>query len=326
MSASGLAPAAPAPADFAVCRAVIARHSRSFALASRLFAPAMRDEVCALYALFRRFDDTVDHAPRGAHAAVVQRLRDDLDDLYAGGARAEPTGRAFQRVVLERGVPREYFRDFLAGLAMDAESVHYESLEDLLLYAWRVAGTVGLVLCHVMGVEDDGALPAAAHLGIAMQLTNVARDVAEDWERGRLYLPAELLPHDTAEALRDRLAAGPARGREVAELRPHAGALAAAVRALLRQADAYYASADAGLVKLGRRPALAVAAARRIYAAIGEVLLARGGDVLGPRAVVPAGRKLALLGAAAAAGALAPRARRPGPPRRLLRFEELPRA
>ncbi len=103
----------------------------------------------------------------------------------AGRSQADTTLDAFQQVVFERKIPIEYPSELLAGMAMDAEGVHYETLSDLLRYCYRVAGTVGLMMCHVLGVKDDRALIHAAHLGMAMQLTNVCRDVIEDWERGQ---------------------------------------------------------------------------------------------------------------------------------------------
>jgi uncharacterized protein (DUF2141 family) len=134
-----------------------------------------------------------------------------------------------------------------------------------------------------MGVRDERALVHAAHLGIAMQLTNIARDVREDWQRGRLYLPDQWLDACGAPGLRARLG-----GPLPADAVP---ALARATQALLRLADRYYASGDAGLLALGTRCSFGVRAARLIYAAIGGVLRARGCDPLAPRAVVPLATK-----------------------------------
>jgi phytoene synthase len=309
--------------DLASCRRVIAAHSKSFALASRLFDRRRRDEVCAVYALCRRLDDAIDDAAPAALPAVLARVEAEVEALFADAVPGDTAARAFQAVARRRGIPAHYARELVAGFAMDARAARYARLEDLLLYAWRVAGTVGTMLCHVMGVADDAALPRAAHLGVAMQLTNVARDVVEDWERGRLYLPASLLGEPAARTLGARLAAGGP--RQAAELAPCRAALERAVAALLAESDRYYASADRGLAALDRRAGLAVDAARRIYAAIGDGLRRRG-DVLGPRLVVGRGRKLARLAGALAASAVSARARTVRPPRRVLRFEEVPLA
>ena len=159
----------------------------------------------------------------------------------------------------------------------------------LLVYAYRVAGVVGPMMCHVMGVRRPEALVRAAHLGIAMQLTNIARDVAEDWQRGRLYLPDALACHGV-HGLRERLGA---------PLPPHAtDGVARAVAELLALADHYYRSGEEGLFDLSPRCALAVDAARSIYAEIGRVLRARGCDPRAGRAVVSTRRKLWLLACA----------------------------
>jgi len=292
------------------CREVLARHSRSFDLASRLLPPSQRDEVAALYAWCRTCDDAVDLlAPEDA-AAGLERLRHELHAIHAGAPQDDPVRACFQEVLRRRKVPIDYPLELLEGMAADLGPVRYERVDDLLLYAWRVAGTVGLMMCHVLGVSDPRAGLHAAHLGIGMQLTNVCRDVAEDWERGRVYLPAELLEPELVGWLATERQARPA-----TPLPPWAGTgIAGAVRRLLALADRYYASADVGMAWLEPRAALAVRTARRVYAEIGREIEARDCDVLAGRAVVAGPRKLRL-----AAGALrrylAERRRhmRPGP-------------
>ena len=194
-------------------------------------------------------------------------------------------------------------------MEMDVRGASYPSLADLLLYCHRVAGTVGLVMCHVMGVRDPRALKRAAHLGIAMQLTNICRDVAEDWDNARVYLPRALFG--------ESVPAGPF----PPALREGARS---SVRVLLDEAERYYASADAGLALLGWRCALAVRTARFVYAAIGRRIEAQGCDVLAGRAVVPLWRKLLLAGRAFFAGLfeLPLGARAPSAPLSVLRFPD----
>jgi phytoene synthase len=311
-----LSAAARDPHALRECRRVLRAHSRSFALAARLYPPGVRDEVAAIYAWCRRCDDAIDLAPPAAQPAELERLRAELDAIYAGAPQPDPIGRAFARVVLTRGIPPAYARALLDGMEMDVRGTRYAELADLRLYAHRVAGSVGLLLCHVMGVSDARALPHAAHLGIAMQLTNVARDVEEDLLRGRVYLPDALLGRAADAVWR-------ARGGPVpAALAP---ALARAIRALLDEAERHYASADRGLAYLSRRSALAVRTARRVYAAIGDELRRRGCDPRAGRAVVPTARQLALLAGAVAESA-SPRARHPratAAPDRELRFDEV---
>jgi 15-cis-phytoene synthase len=267
------------------CLALLAQHSKSFALAARLLPATERAEVAALYAWCRRADDAIDVPGAEAPASALLRLERELESVYRGAAQQDFVLAAFQRVVLARRIPRDYPRALLDGLAMDVARVHYPTLEALLAYCYNVAGTVGLMLCYVLGVRDAGALRNAAHLGIAMQLTNVSRDVLEDWHNGRCYLPESLL------------LGAPPFARDTA---PHrqtraAHAVGKAVATLLEAADGYYRSADRGLSALPWRAALAIRTARLVYAAIGDRIRSGGYAVLRGRAVVSRTQKLALV-------------------------------
>ncbi|MFW6067071.1 MAG: phytoene/squalene synthase family protein [Myxococcota bacterium] len=266
-------------------RRTIAVHSRSFALASRLLPPGVREDAWIVYTWCRRADDAVDESPLADRGAALARLRRELDAVYAEVPCDDPILAAFQDVVARRAIPRHYPQELLEGMAMDVGNVRYESLSDLLAYGYRVAGTVGLMMCHVMGVRRDGALAHAAHLGIAMQLTNVCRDVLEDWHRGRLYLPAAWLAEEGAGWL-----ASTCRGGRLPS--DAAAPVARVVEQLLDEADAYYRSGDRGLVDLSWRCALAVRTARAVYSDLGRVLRKRGCDVTAGRAVVSRRRKL----------------------------------
>jgi phytoene synthase len=271
---------------------VLARHSKSFALAAKLLPPESRDDAAVLYAYCRRADDAVDDdAPPGVRRARVEQLKLELDSIYAGEEQSDPLLAAFQRVVQRRSIPEQYPRDLLAGLATDVAVVRFRTLDELLLYSYRVAGVVGLMMCHVTGLRDPRALENAVHLGIAMQLTNVCRDVDEDFRRGRVYLPASLLGECGAAGL------DPDFDRSLA---PYRSALGRVLKSLLALADRYYASGDAGIPALPPRAALAVRAARLVYSAIGDELARRRYDVLAGRAVVSLPRKLFLVLRAAA--------------------------
>jgi phytoene synthase len=264
MTSLALAPAMPTQ----LARDVIAHHSKSFALASKLLPPASRDDTVVLYAWCRHVDDSVDEAARPSVPPSIEA--------------------AFREIQHRRRIPDVYPRELHAGMAMDAHGTHYASVDDLVGYAYRVASVVGLMMCHVLGVSDDAALVPAAHLGIAMQLTNVCRDVVEDWQRGRLYIPDELLgaSRGLAGELGRRLPAGAS------------PALASAVRELLALADRYYRSADRGLRYLPWRAALGVRCARDVYAAIGDRIARADHDVHAGRAVVSRNAKLGKLGLA----------------------------
>ena len=200
--------------DRLACRAWIQRHSKSFFLSSLLLPARVRQASWALYAFCRRADDAVDVEQAGG-LGRVESLRRRLDHVYAGRADDDPIDRAFGAVVERHAIPRALPEALLDGMEMDARGTRYASDEELVVYCFRVAATVGLMMTRVMGASAEVAYLRAADLGVAMQLTNIARDVGEDERRGRVYLPAALL--DGAGGDRRR-----------------------AVRALLERAEAHY--------------------------------------------------------------------------------------
>jgi len=260
----------------AALQRVIANHSKSFALASRLLDRESRDDVAVLYAWCRRADDEVDLAPSAERSERVDRLYDELAAVYERKRVADPLLLAFQELVHRRGIPKEYPLALLAGMRSDVGAVRIATTDELLVYCYRVAGVVGLMLCHVFGLSDENARENAAHLGIAMQLTNICRDVREDAERDRRYLPVDVLVSCEGQGSEREL-------------------VCRCVERLLVLADQYYRSADAGLHALPFRAALAARAARKIYAAIGNELASRRFDALAGRVAVPLAKKLALL-------------------------------
>jgi 15-cis-phytoene synthase len=266
-----------APADVArQTRQILAHHSKSFSMAGRLLPAWCRDDAATLYAWCRRCDDAVDvPSASETRAAAVRRLRAELDAIEAGAPQSDPVLAGFQDVARRHAIPLVHARELVDGMEMDVGPVRYRTFAELLVYCYRVAGTVGLMMAHIMNVRDEAALRRAADLGIAMQLTNICRDVAEDEKRDRVYLPEELLRAEGAVEP-DRRAA-------------------TAVRELLGRADVLYRSGDAGLAWLPPRCALAIRAARLIYADIGRQLARVGFDVRAGRAVVSRGRKLWLV-------------------------------
>lgn len=313
---------APGDDAIALCRRTIAAHSKSFALASRVLPPRCRDQAAVVYTWCRHADDAIDLAPRGAQAAALARLRAELDSVYAGERQRDVVLAAFQQVVQRCRIPRAYPAELLAGMEMDVIGQRYDTMDTLLRYCFRVAGTVGLMMSHVMGVRDDRALRNAAHLGLAMQLTNICRDVLEDWDMGRLYVPADLCAACGMPDLGARLG-----GRFPGTAR---APMARAVEHLLGEAEQYYRSGDRGLMALPWRCAFGVRAARLVYAAIGACIARRGHDVLAGRAVVPTWHKLLLVARAGlmsagelparAALALPPGASMPRIPRQSIAF------
>ncbi|MFN6997740.1 MAG: phytoene/squalene synthase family protein, partial [Aquincola tertiaricarbonis] len=209
----------------------------------------------------------------------------------AGRPLPQAADRALAAVLRAHAIPLELPVRLLEGLAWDAEGRRYETLDDLLHYAARVAGTVGAMMCLLMDVRSHQALARACDLGVAMQLSNIARDVGEDARMGRLYLPLQWLHAAGIDA--DAWLAAPR----------HSPALAGVVERLLRQADLLYARADAGIAMLPVACRPGIRAARRLYAEIGQQVRRAGCDAVGGRAVVPPLRKAVLLAGAAWPGA-----------------------
>lgn len=285
-------------ANAAALRAILAKGSKSFSLASHLLAPEARDAAAAVYAFCRRCDDAVDEVPASAQPAALAQLRLELDSIYNHEPQSDLALAAFADVVRARQIPRLYPAELIQGMAMDVQGTRYRGLDDLLLYCYRVASVVGLMMCHVMGVRDDAALPHAAHLGVALQLTNICRDVQEDWQMGRLYLPDSFLGNAIAADLHAELAKQPQNQGPLPQI--WAAEIQRAIQALLAVADKYYASAHEGLTYLSLPSATAIRSARWIYWGIGAHLARNDFDPWRGRTVVPMPNKLALLSQAIA--------------------------
>jgi phytoene synthase len=240
-------------ADLAACRAALANGSRTFLAASLLLPRAVREPACALYAFCRLADDAVDGG--GDPHVAAARLRERLDRLYRGDPQPEPADRALAAVVERFGIPQVLPAALIEGFEWDAAGRRYE--------------------------DDAAALARACDLGVAMQLSNIARDVGEDARNGRLYLPLQWL-HEAGLDPAAWLAAPRFDAR-----------LAAVLRRLLDHADGLYARVGAGVARLPLACRPSINAARFLYAAIGHEVARNGFDSVSARAVVPARRKAA---------------------------------
>ncbi len=180
-----------------------AAHSGSSFYYSFLFlAPEKRSAITALYAFCREIDDVVDDcADTDVARAKLDWWRRELDQCFSGNP-SHPVTRALQQPVAHMNLPAEYFHEILDGMAMDLEHTRYDSFRDLALYCHRAAGVVGLLSAEIFGYQHRDTLKYAEQLGTAFQLTNILRDVREDAQRGRVYLPLDELseyrvnPHD----------------------------------------------------------------------------------------------------------------------------------
>ncbi|WP_377294815.1 phytoene/squalene synthase family protein [Rhizobium sp. SG2393] len=270
--------------DLDRCTASIRRGSKSFHIASLLLPRDTRQAAHALYAFCRHSDDAVD--ARGRRADVLERLRERLDRLYAGTPSDHACDRAFARLVETHGIPKAVPVALLDGFEMDMTERRYRTIAEVKDYAAGVASSVGIMMALVMQTNEPWALARAADLGLAMQLTNIARDVGEDLANGRLYLPEDWL----TEA-----------GVDIAALRaaprftPEIGGV---VARLLREADQHYALAHAGIAALPADCRHAIRTAALTYREIGREIALAGHDSLTRRARTSLPRKLAIMLAA----------------------------
>ncbi len=256
--------------DMETCRAAIRTGSLSFHAASRLLPARVRDPALVLYAFCRLADDAVDEGIRPAQA--VLHLQERLDRAYAGRPVDAAIDRAFARLIETHAMPRALPDALLEGFSWDAEGRRFDTLSDVLGYAARVAAAVGVMMSVLMGVRDRHRLARACDLGLAMQLTNIARDLGEDARRGRIYLPLDWLDEagiDPAAFVR-----APAPVPEIRRLASR----------LLREADRLYLRAEPGIAALPVACRPGIFAARHIYAGIGGALRAQGCDSITRRA------------------------------------------
>jgi phytoene synthase len=262
-------------ASHAYCRAQTRRHARSFYFASIALPREKKRAAFAVYAFCRYADDLVDRAnsPVQAQAAIAQAGA-DFDRFMAGAAADAPFAPAFAWAVRRYGIGKEHFMELLGGVASDTGTVRVADWPQLRRYCYQVASVVGLMMAHIFELRDEAARERAIELGLAMQLTNIIRDVGEDYRLDRIYLPAsELAEHHVpttdlgaarvSAPLRDLLAVQIARAR------------------------AYYRSAEAGIPQLADDGSqMTVWLMRHVYAGILEEVERLDYEVLGDRARV----------------------------------------
>ena len=275
-------------------RAVLRRHGRTFFFASHLLGERHAARAAILYAFCRHVDDLADDAsdPHAARAALA-----GISNALLTRRGADPWTASMLALQASTGGTVAPALALVAGVSSDLETVRIEDEDALIRYAYQVAGTVGLLMCSVLDVDDPSAHPFAIDLGIAMQLTNIARDVGEDARMDRRYVPASWIG-DVQPA--DILAPGP-------QLQ---GKLCAATRRLLARADRHYASAESGLGFLPVRARLGILTAARTYRAIGARIADNGYRSWDQRAVVGTAAKVGHAAKAMVAFALSPRPHR----------------
>lgn len=233
---------------------VLARHGKSFRFAGSFLSEKQLERAAALYSLCREVDDIADESddPKLAH----MQLKQILDDL---GAVSKNTSIGAQATSLLSEQGQLAFADLIKGVMSDTSDVLFETEAELLQYCYRVAGTVGLMMCDILGVTDRRAFDYAVSLGVAMQLTNIARDICEDAMMGRRYIPSDWVGELSPESIVTR--------DSKAQL-----SCPSATKRLLVMAESYYQFSNKGLYFLPFRARLAITVASNVYREIGCVI------------------------------------------------------
>jgi len=288
--------------DLHDCESLMRTGSKSFFAASLVLPSRVRAPATALYAFCRLADDTIDLESHlhGGPMGALHHLQERLQRIYEGRPSPVPADRALSAVVAQFNIPKALLDALLEGFEWDLQSRRYDSIAQLHDYGARVAGTVGSMMAIIMGVRSPQAQARACELGLAMQLTNIARDVGEDARNGRLYLPRDWMREagiDPDEWLRAPT---------------FSPALGSVVSRLLAEADTLYERAVLGIAVLPRDCRPAIQAARLVYADIGRAVKRSGFDSVSRRAFVSSQRKLGLMAVAFGAAVMSPARRRSG--------------
>ena len=270
--------------DMAYCEDAIRHGSLSFHAASKVLPAHVRNPALALYAFCRLADDEVDL--KADKVPAVLALQKRMDAAYEGNPLDTPVDRAFAAMVKATDMPKVLPEALLEGLAWDAMDRRYQTLSELTSYSARVASAVGVMMCVLMGVRDRNAVARACDLGVAMQLTNIARDVGEDALEGRLYLPVEWM--DEAGLDIDKFLADPKPTKAIRQM----------VRRLVVESERLYLRSEAGITKLPLNCRPGILAARYIYACIGSAIREQSYQTITTRARTSKSRKIGLMGMA----------------------------
>ena len=258
---------------------VFRANAKTFALAARFMPRARYEAVARLYLFCRYMDDLADAAPAGCNHEKLVALRAD----FVNGSSRDPIMADVLILQAEFGIPVAIVLDFIDALIADQWPRHLQTQDELIRFCYGVASTVGLMMCHLFGVKNPKAYPFAVDLGVAMQMTNICRDILEDAERQRIYLPAEMLPVTVND-----------QGLVDGDIEQRKHAYKAGVQ-LLGMANEYYASASQGYGYLPVAVRQAIKVAARLYQAIGDKVVAQPNDYWNRRTVVASSTKCRLI-------------------------------
>lgn len=274
------------------CRQITRTYAKTFYMATRFLPTHKQRSIFAIYALCRFLDDLVDETEDlvsaqklqiGDVAAIIDTQKQKLLDVYDGrDPGAHPIFVAFAHTLKSFHIPVELPFELIDGVSMDLTKKRYETFEEVYDYSWKVASVVGLMTSEVFGYDDPKALDYAADLGIAMQLTNILRDVGEDLGRGRIYIPSE-------DLRRFGLTEADLFERQVTP------AFAEMMEFQIQRAESYYRQSDKGIGMLSADSRLPVSMARLNYSRILEQIRENKYQVFNQRAHLSTAKKLAIL-------------------------------
>lgn len=176
---------------FKAAAGITRKYAGTFYFASRFLTKGKRNAAYALYAICRLTDETVDKIPLTRSAQNLTQLQKNIEAVYDGGILHEPLLIAFRETVNKYRIAQEYFSELISGMYMDLEKKRYADFKELYDYCYKAGGVVGLIMLQILGYTNAAAKNYAVELGVAMQLTNILRDIKEDYTRGRIYLPLD---------------------------------------------------------------------------------------------------------------------------------------
>ncbi|MCX5703966.1 MAG: phytoene/squalene synthase family protein [Candidatus Omnitrophica bacterium] len=259
---------------FARAKEITRKYAKTYYFASLFLPKAKRDAAYAAYAICRIGDESVDNSPRAEVADNLIKLKSSIELVYSGAELNDSLLLAFQEAVFKYQIPKEYFAQVIEGMYMDLTISRYKNFQELYTYCYRVAGVVGLIMLKIFGYSDKRAEVYAVNLGIAMQLTNITRDIKEDYLRGRIYLP------------QDEMARYGISEKQISEGKQDEN-FKALLKFQIRRAREYYADSQLGINMIGGSRSRFVAyAIKDIYANILDAIEKNNYDIFSKRARV----------------------------------------
>ena len=267
------------PESYRFCRRIARSRARNFYYSFLLLSTQQKDAMCAVYA-FMRFCDDISEG-EGASLAAIEQWRSELASALEGRYSGHPVWPAFHDSVQRYRIPHRYFHEMIDGVSADLQPHQISTFDELYRYCYQVASVVGLTIIHIFGFDSPGALPLAEKCGVAFQLTNVLRDVREDAENHRVYIPAEDIERFHADLLRH--------DRNFVEL----------MRFEAQRARAYYTESRPLIQMVHQRSRASLWALIEIYSRLLDRIERSGFAVLERRISLPTWQKIAILAQAA---------------------------